>query len=373
MEILDKDSLRLIKILKNKCNDMEYGENKLGCITKMLLELNIISPLIEIPNSVIPFSSKIPISSLRYKTEYRQLSLIGYGGFGKVFTAQNILDNNVYAIKKIILAKKNIRDIQLAIKEINILSKLNHKNIVRYYNSWIEPILEESDIDNSSNSNNSYSLELETIDSIPDYAFYIQMELCNNGNLENWLIERKTKDINFNMNINIISQIIDGLDYLHNLKIIHRDLKPSNIFLCHNTIKIGDFGLAALTDTIDNLNSLGSELYKDKYENLNLPTLDIYSLGIIIFELFYIFNTNSERYKILGNIHDNVTDMLENKNINKIIQKCIHKIVYKRYNLNKLQKKIFEMGLINIEDRICSNEIEKNIEEDIKKISIDMT
>lgn len=370
MEILDKDSLRLIKILKNKCNDMEYGENKLGCITKMLLELNIISPLIEIPNSVIPFSSKIPISLLRYKTEYRQLSLIGYGGFGKVFTAQNILDNNIYAIKKIILAKKNIRELQLAYKEINILSKLTHKNIVRYYNSWIEPILEESDIDNSSSSNCSYSLELETIDLIPDYAFFIQMELCNNGNLENFLIERKIIDIK--LNINIISQIIDGLDYLHNLKIIHRDLKPSNIFLCHNTIKIGDFGLATLTDTNNSLNSLGSELYKDKYENQNLPTLDIYSLGIIIFELFYIFNTNSERYKILGNIHDNHSYMVQNKNIKKIIQKCIHKIVYKRYNLDKLHRKISDMGLISIEDKICSNEIEKKIEDSIKKISIDM-
>ena len=300
-DIVDKDTFRVIEILKKKCNSIDYGENKFKCIINMLIELDILSSNMEINNIIIPHSNKIPISSLRYKTEYKQLSLIGYGGFGQVYTVQNILDNNSYAIKKIILSSKNLVEIKLVLTEIDILSKLQHQNIVRYYNSWIEPIFDDLDIldmEETYLSSNSYSNEIDNIDINPDYSFYIQMELCSNGNLGDWLTNRSIIDIT--TNINISTQIIDGLYYLHQLNIIHRDLKPTNIFLCNNTIKIGDFGLATLINTIDNLRSMGSELYKDPYEIRNLPTLDVYSFGIILFELFVIFNTQLERVKVIS-------------------------------------------------------------------------
>ena len=53
------------------------------------------------------------------------------------------------------------------------------------------------------------------------------MELCNNGSLADWLMDRVKIDLQINKII--CKQIIDGLTYLHNLDIIHRDLKPSNI------------------------------------------------------------------------------------------------------------------------------------------------
>lgn len=337
--IVDNDTILVVDILKKKCENLDYGENKLKCIINMLIELNILSPNMGLSNIIIPHSKKIPISSLRYKTEYKQLSLIGNGGFGKVYTVQNILDNNSYAIKKIILSSKNITEIKLVLTEIDILSKLEHTNIVRYYNSWIEPIFDDYDIEESPISSNSYSNEIENMDINPDYSFYIQMELCSNGNLGDWLTDRSIIDIS--TNIIICSQIIDGLHYLHKLDIIHRDLKPNNIFLCNDTIKIGDFGLATLVNTIDHLQSMGSELYKDKYESRNLPTLDIYSLGIILFELFYIFNTQLERVKVLTNIHNE--KLPKYSRINNIVQKCIIPDIDNRYNLIELQKMIDTM------------------------------
>lgn len=339
--IVDGETIKIVEILKKKCNKLDYGENKLNCIINMLIELNILSPQVEeISNSIISYSNKIPISSLRYKTEYKQLSLIGYGGFGKVYTVQNILDNNSYAIKKIIFSSKNMTEIKMVLTEIDILSKLQHNNIVRYYNSWIEPIFDDLEIEESPISNSySTSNEIENIEINPDYSFYIQMELCSNGNLGDWLNDRSIIDIT--TNITVCSQIIDGLDYLHNLDIIHRDLKPTNIFLCNNTIKIGDFGLATLTNTIDYLNSLGSELYKDKYENRNLPTLDIYSLGIILFELFYIFNTQIERVKVLTNVHNQ--HIKQYSRMDNMVHKCIDPQIDKRYNLTQLTNMIKTM------------------------------
>ena len=306
-------------------------------------------------NTCITYKNyKVPISTLRYQTEYIQLSLLGYGAFGKVYTVKNILDNNIYAIKKISISEKSIDVIQSILSEINILSKLNHNNIVRYYNSWIETILEDDDT-NDDESELIIDDLCDLFDSNPDYSFYIQMELCSNGSLNDWLFKREKIDIIVNQIISL--QILEGLEYLHNLEIIHRDLKPSNILLSQNGIKIGDFGLASLTNMNDRLrSSQGSDLYIDKYENRNHPNLDVYSFGIILFELFYIFKTQYERYKVLSNLHTNYTEILIdnpniNVNINTIIQKCITDNLNERYEIYDLKK---QMEHLYIEDKMLA-------------------
>lgn len=337
---------QIISLINKKCDNLDYGKNKKTLILNLLNNLGIIETNYithtdnedNVPNEttdIIYKNYKIPISSLRYKTEYIQLSLLGYGAFGKVYTVKNILDNNIYAIKKISFSEQNIDVIQSVLSEIYILSKLNHSNVVRYYNSWIESVLEEEDEEDSDIlGENIYDL----VEQIPDYSFYIQMELCNHGNLSDWLLKRNKIDININKIIAL--QILDGLDYLHNLGIIHRDLKPSNILISSNNIKIGDFGLASLTDINDKLrSSQGSDLYIDKYEKRNHYNLDIYSFGIILFELFYIFNTQYERYTVLSSIHSKYPDyLIDNKHINNIIQKCICNSLSTRYKIEDIKK-----------------------------------
>ena len=101
---------QLIDFLQKKCNKMDYGENKMKCILKLLSDFNLINinenveydkEAEDIHQIALKSEHKqIPFSPLRYKTEYTQLSLLGYGGYGKVYTVKNILDTNVYAIKK---------------------------------------------------------------------------------------------------------------------------------------------------------------------------------------------------------------------------------------------------------------------------------
>lgn len=66
----------------------------------------------------------------------------GKGGFGEVFKVQNLLDNNFYAIKKIRLSlfPGNENYLERILGEVRLFSKLNHPNIVRYFQAWIEDV-----------------------------------------------------------------------------------------------------------------------------------------------------------------------------------------------------------------------------------------
>lgn len=81
---------------------------------------------------------------------------------------------------------------------------------------------------------------------------YIQMQLCQKESLRDWLLQNRER--NYSSVLNIFSQILDAVEYIHNNGLIHRDLKPSNIFFSmEGNIKVGDFGLVrGMEDTIDN-------------------------------------------------------------------------------------------------------------------------
>ncbi|XP_031807936.1 eIF-2-alpha kinase GCN2 isoform X2 [Sarcophilus harrisii] len=95
--------------------------------------------------TVIP-SNQLPSASFftetqrqfsRYFNEFEELHLLGKGAFGAVIKVQNKLDGCCYAVKRISInpASKQFRRIK---GEVTLLSRLNHENIVRYYNAWIE-------------------------------------------------------------------------------------------------------------------------------------------------------------------------------------------------------------------------------------------
>ncbi|THZ69145.1 kinase-like protein [Aureobasidium pullulans] len=135
--------------------------------------------------------------------------------------------------------------------------------------------------------------------------------------------------------LEILSSIVEGVEYLHSEGIVHRDLKPGNIFLavrggskpppgalslstctsCHATdstrpfnisICIGDFGLvSAIARPEDEVPSkaakaVGTEIYRPyTVTRDNHPSLDVYALGIIAFELLHPFGTRMERHEML--------------------------------------------------------------------------
>ncbi|XP_072013882.1 eukaryotic translation initiation factor 2-alpha kinase 1-like isoform X2 [Amphiura filiformis] len=74
----------------------------------------------------------------RYKTEFREIDKIGKGGFGSVYKVKNKLDQREYAVKKILLKQKHPESARKVLREVQLLARLDHVNIVGYNAAWIE-------------------------------------------------------------------------------------------------------------------------------------------------------------------------------------------------------------------------------------------
>lgn len=153
-------------------------------------------------------------------------------------------------------------------------------------------------------------------------TLFIQMEYCENRTLYD-LINTENLSSQRDEYWRLFRQILEALSYIHSQGIIHRDLKPMNIFIDESrNIKIGDFGLAknvhksldvlrldsqSQAGSMDNLTSaIGTALYVAT-EVLNgngqyNEKIDMYSLGIIFFEMIYPFSTGMERINIIRNL-----------------------------------------------------------------------
>ncbi|CAG2165279.1 unnamed protein product [Oppiella nova] len=117
---------------------------------------------------------------------------------------------------------------RLEYREIEILSTLDDKYVVKYYDSWLE-----SDSQGTGGPS----------------VLYIQMELCS-SNLCDVTMVKKTCFASVK-NKSLGHEILEAVDYLHGQAIIHRDLKPENIMVLLNLatkrcIKLGDYGLAKI-------------------------------------------------------------------------------------------------------------------------------
>ncbi|KAF5838607.1 hypothetical protein DUNSADRAFT_2516 [Dunaliella salina] len=76
----------------------------------------------------------------RYRSDFKDEQLLGKGGFGLVVAATNVLDGLRYAIKKIKLTDAPMIGSSRILREVHTLSRLQHPNVVRYFQAWAEPI-----------------------------------------------------------------------------------------------------------------------------------------------------------------------------------------------------------------------------------------
>jgi len=107
-------------------------------------------------------------------------------------------------------------------------------------------------------------------------------------------MEIKKKSLSILQKIQIILEILKGIDFLHSKNIIHLDLKSENILLDENLkVKICDFGISKIKQTNETqsftLNTKGTLFYMapESFDGNYSYYSDIYSLGIILYEILY--------------------------------------------------------------------------------------
>ena len=168
---------------------------------------------------------------------YRHIKKLGEGAFGEVFQAKTPRTATFYRKHPVVAIKviKNsnaYRTDWKAKEEANLLKRLNHPNIVKYLNSFVDT----------------------------ERQFCIIMEYCDFGDMNMIVPEEPDEGIVWGF----MSLIANGLEFIHGQGIVHRDLKPDNILCKLDAIvddrdddgdfinvscikvKIGDFGIAKL-------------------------------------------------------------------------------------------------------------------------------
>lgn len=210
-------------------------------------------------------------------SNYRIQSVIGSGGMGKVYLANQFTIDRDVAIKILDPSLSgNPQFRERFINEANALAKLSHPNIVSIYDF----------------------IEFEG-------NYCIVMEYVNGITLDAMIDKNGKIDMPFATDI--ICQVLDGLSYAHKKSIVHRDIKPSNIIVDNdNRVKILDFGIAKIVLSNSNLTRTGMRMGSISYmspeqilgKELDFKT-DIYSTGVTFYEILsgklpYDTNTDSD-------------------------------------------------------------------------------
>ncbi|XP_068161185.1 eukaryotic translation initiation factor 2-alpha kinase 1 isoform X2 [Antennarius striatus] len=76
----------------------------------------------------------------RYISEFEEISRLGKGSYGNVFKVVNKLDGQFYAVKKILIKKVSKDDCMKVLREVKMLSSLQHVNVVGYHTAWMEHV-----------------------------------------------------------------------------------------------------------------------------------------------------------------------------------------------------------------------------------------
>ena len=191
---------------------------------------------------------------------YRIVGLLGRGGMGEVYRADDLKLKQPVALK-FLPASLTTDGAALArfYKEVSVARQISHRHVCRVYD-------------------------------VAEYQgeHFLSMEYVRGEELSSLLkrIGRLPQD----KAIEVARQLCGGLAAVHERGVLHRDLKPANIMLDeHGEVRITDFGIAALASELDHREISGTPAYMspEQLEGHELTgKSDIYSLGLVLYEVF---------------------------------------------------------------------------------------
>ncbi|KAK8555759.1 hypothetical protein V6N13_069841 [Hibiscus sabdariffa] len=243
----------------------------------------------------------------------RYREVLGRGAFKKVYRAFDELEGIEVAWNQVKVTDllRNSEDLERLYSEVHLLKTLKHKNIIKFYNSWVD----------TKNENINFITEIFTSGTLRQYR-------------------KKHKHVDLRALKKWSRQILEGLLYLHghNPPVIHRDLKCDNIFVNGNQgeVKIGDLGLAAILrqaraahSVIGTPEFMAPELYEEEYNEL----VDIYAFGMCLLELVtfeypYVECANAAQIfkKVTSGIKPASLAKVSDPGVKLFIEKCIAKV-----------------------------------------------
>ncbi|OEF99452.1 hypothetical protein BHF71_09070 [Vulcanibacillus modesticaldus] len=215
-------------------------------------------------------AARLQISDI-FHNRYRILSILGSGGMGTVYLAEDLrLKGKLWAIKEIIIQKDSY---QQFIDEAKILVSLDHPHLPKIVDYYPE---------------NKYGYS------------YLVMDYVN-GQTLNSIFKQKGNFLSLEKVIKYLLQICDLFDYLHNqqpVPIIYRDLKPANIMIDEqDNVRLIDFGIARnykdgkQIDTVQ-MGTVGFAAPEQFSNHQTDQRSDIFSLGAVI----YFLLSNGKHY-----------------------------------------------------------------------------
>ncbi|XP_022865653.1 LEAF RUST 10 DISEASE-RESISTANCE LOCUS RECEPTOR-LIKE PROTEIN KINASE-like 1.3 isoform X4 [Olea europaea var. sylvestris] len=223
---------------------------------------------------------------------------LGDGGFGTVYYGV-LADGRIVAVKR--LYENNFKRVEQFMNEVEILTRLRHKNLVTLYGCT-----------------SKRSRELLLV-----------YEYIPNGTVADHLHGKRSKSglLSWAVRLNIAIETANALAYLHKSDIIHRDVKTNNILLDNDFhVKVADFGLSRLfPNDVTHVSTApqGTPGYVDPeyYQCYQLTEKsDVYSFGVVLVELIsslQAVDTNRHRLDI----------NLANMAVNKIQNHTLHELV----------------------------------------------
>ena len=190
--------------------------------------------------------------------DYQLGDCLGKGAFGSVYRGLNFNTGETVAIKQVKLADLPKAELRVIMLEIDLLKNLHHSNIVKYHGF------------------------VKSADSL-----FIILEYCENGSLHS--ICKNFGKFPENLVALYMSQVLNGLLYLHEQGVIHRDIKGANILTTkEGLVKLADFGVATRTTGLHEASVVGTPYWMapEVIELSGATTAsDIWSLGCTVIEL----------------------------------------------------------------------------------------
>lgn len=244
----------------------------------------------------------VPDSNQQTIKGYRLNERLGQGGFGVVYRATQLSVGREVAIKAILPVHANSREfIQRFENEAQLIARLEHPHIVPLFDYWREP----------------------------DEA-YLVMRYLRAGSLRDRMKKGK---LSIEEILTVLDHVASALDLAHRSGVIHRDVKPENILLdADQNAYLSDFGIAEETTAAQMGGISGSPAYmapEQIREAAPSPKMDIYSLGIMLYELLggkHPYESQTPIEKLKSHIHQPLA-MLENisKPLNSVLLQAVSK------------------------------------------------